>query len=168
MATLLSARQSLCSSMSWQPLLLDAPFMYTPDSTGTASGKISISHWGGEPQARLLASLAAISKDNKGWILIANAPAPLSRQALLNAGVDPARVIDAKKASRRLIQQAINCPGIAVVLCWKHGDLKPGPLDINQRPRPILAARKWGLGTRAVANYQRLETHKPGKERCVL
>lgn len=168
MATHLLSRQPLCSSMSWQPLLLDAPFMYTPDSTDTAEANISISHWGGVPHTRLLASLAAISKDNKGWILIANAPAPLSRQALMNAGVDPARVIDAKKAPRQLVQQALICPSIAVVVCWKHGDLMPGSLDLNNRQHHILAARRWGLSTRAAVCYKRLDAHKPGKERCVL
>ncbi|MFD1008261.1 hypothetical protein [Oceanisphaera ostreae] len=168
MATLLHTRQSLCSAMSWQPLLLDAPFMYTPNSTSTDATKCNISHWGGVPQARLLANLAAISQNNSGWILIANAPAPLSRQALLEAGIDLARVIDAKQASRQLVLRATACPSIAVVVCWKYGDLKQGPLDINHRPRHILAARRCGLSTRAAVSYKRLDAHKLGKERCVL
>lgn len=167
MATLLLSRQPLCSSMHWQPLLLDAPFMYTPDSTGTEAVTGRISHWGGVPQARLLASLAAISKDNKGWILIANAPAPLSRRALMEAGINPARVIDAKKASRQLVQQAIICPSIAVVVCWKYADLKPGSPEINHRQRHIVAARRCGVSTRALLGERRLDTYKSGKERYV-
>ena len=167
MATLLLSRQPLCSSMHWQPLLLDAPFMYTPNSTEAEAIKGHISHWGGVPQPRLLASLAAISRDNKGWILIANAPAPLSRQVLIDAGINPARVIDAKKASRQLVQQAITCPSIAVVVCWKYADLKPGLLDINHRQRHIVAARRCGVSTRAPLGDRRLDTRKSGKERYV-
>lgn len=168
MATLLLSRQPFCSSMHWQPLLLDAPFMYTSDSTEANSIKNRISHWGGVPQARLLTSLAAISRDNKGWILIANAPAPLSRQLLMDAGINPARVIDAKKASRQLVQQAMACPSIAAVVCWKFADLKPGLLQPNNRQHHRMAAKRWGLSTSATASYKHLHTQKPGKDRCIL
>ncbi|GHA10197.1 hypothetical protein [Oceanisphaera arctica] len=78
-----------------------------------------IAHWSSSQQARLLANLAAISHGNRGWILIANAPAPLSRRALIGAGVNPARVIEVKRASVQLLQQAMACTGIAAVVCWQ-------------------------------------------------
>lgn len=84
-----------------------------------SASQITEHHWSPAQQDGLLESLAPISQGNTGWILIANAPAPLSRLALLNAGVNPARVIDAKQASAELIQQAINCKSIAAVVCWK-------------------------------------------------
>lgn len=145
--SLLHTHQTLCSSISWQPLLLDAPFMYTNSHVNNDVTRSNISHWGGVPQARLLASLANISQNNNGWILIANAPAPLSRHALLNAGVDPARVIDAKQASRQLVLQAITCSSIAVVVCWKYGDLKSNTLDTHKKQRQALATSEWTLGT---------------------
>lgn len=155
MATLLHSflhtKQTLCSSMSWQPLLLGAPFMYTSSHVNGDVKKSHISHWGGVPQARFLASLATTSQNNNGWILIANAPAPLSRQALLNAGIDPARVIDAKQASRQLVQQAIACPSIAVVVCWKYSDLNHPTLDSSKQPHHGLAVSEWALSTQCRA-----------------
>ncbi len=88
-------------------------------SRETDNAIVRIAHWSRGQQARLLADLAAISRSNRGWILVANAPAPLSRRALVDAGVNPARVIEVKRASGQLLQQAIACTGIAAVVCWQ-------------------------------------------------
>ncbi len=87
--------------------------------TSVSAPRVSIRHWSPVQQARLLANLALISQDNTGWILVANAPAPLSRQALIKAGINPARVIEAKQASPKLLEQAMHSASIAAVVCWK-------------------------------------------------
>ncbi|MFP2767974.1 hypothetical protein [Oceanisphaera sp. KMM 10153] len=112
---------------SHEPLSREQAFAFMPQSQshqGEADNPIMrITHWNSAQQARLLANLAAISRDNRGWILIANAPAPLSRRALVEADVNPARVIEVKRASRQLLQQAMACTGIAALVCWQSADL---------------------------------------------
>ncbi|MBM7455892.1 hypothetical protein HNR62_001771 [Oceanisphaera litoralis] len=90
-----------------------------PLSRETDNAIVHIAHWSSTQQTRLLAKLAAISQGNRGWILIANAPAPLSRRALVDAGINPARVIEVKRASGQLLQQAMACTGIAALVCWQ-------------------------------------------------
>ncbi|MBO1518691.1 hypothetical protein [Oceanisphaera pacifica] len=149
--TLQLTDQTLCSSIHWQPLLLEAPFMYTSAHPGTSS----ISHWGGVPQARLFANLANISQQNNGWILIANAPERLSRTALLNAGINPARVIDAQQASRQLVLQATQCASIAVVVCWKYGDLIANQACALKKSLPVSRAHlESALPKASVPSYQ--------------
>ena len=92
-------------------------------SSARLTSQICINRWSPMQQARLLANLARVSNDNKGWIFIANAPAPLSRQALINAGINPARVIDAKRASETLVAKARCSPSIAAVVCWKNSQV---------------------------------------------
>lgn len=70
-------------------------------------------------QQGLLATLAKISQANQGWILLANAPAPLCRHTLQQAGINLARVIDAKQLSHQLVSTAKECANIAAVVCWK-------------------------------------------------
>ncbi|MGO1245977.1 MAG: hypothetical protein ACTHY5_07205 [Oceanisphaera sp.] len=133
------ADQTLCSTIHWQPLLQGAPFMYTAAQPHRIAPRIS--HWGGVPQARLLANLANISQQNSGWILIANAPERLSRAALLSAGINPARVIDAQQAPRQLVLQAIQCASIAVVVCWKYGDLIANAQCTLKESQPVSRLR---------------------------
>ncbi len=109
MATILLSREQVFSSPLWS---------HSPqDETGGTL--VHFSHWNRELQAGLLASLAVISQSNRGWILVVNAPARLSRSALTQAGIDPARVIDAKRMSGPLLQRAVDCAGIAAVVCWQ-------------------------------------------------
>ncbi|WP_319783935.1 hypothetical protein [Oceanisphaera sp. IT1-181] len=99
-------------------------------TTQMQTPQVSINHWSPVQQARLLINLALISQDNKGWILVANAPAPLSRQALINAGINPARVIEAKKASATLLAQAMSSSSIAAVVCWKGSQVVSSTLSL--------------------------------------
>lgn len=124
MATLLLSREQLSrEQLSRKPLsrkqVFSSPLqgLLAPDKTDTATMRIA--HWSRAQQARLLASLAVISRQNRGWILIANAPAPLSRRALVDAGVNPARVIEVRRASGLLLQQAMACTGITALVCWQ-------------------------------------------------
>ncbi|ART79145.1 hypothetical protein [Oceanisphaera avium] len=118
MATMLHTRPALCTPLAWgTPQIMHDPSVVT--IAEASSPQIYIDRWSPKQQARLLAHLALISQQNKGWIFIANAPAPLSRHALLKAGINPARVIDAKQASAMLVAKARRSPSIAAVVCWK-------------------------------------------------
>ena len=129
MATLLLSREQLSREPSDREQLsrrsfsreqaFPAPLQELFTSGKTDNATMRIAHWSRAQQARLLASLAVISRQNRGWILIANAPAPLSRRALVDAGVNPARVIEVRKASELLLQQAMVCTGIAAIVCWQ-------------------------------------------------
>lgn len=100
--------------------------------------KANISHWSPVQQARLLSNLAQVSQNNHGWILVANAPASLSRQALIKAGINPARVIEAKQASATLLEQAMVSPSIAAVVCWKGSQVVSSRLSLsNKQPQGI-------------------------------
>lgn len=105
-------------------------------TTQMQTPQVSINHWSPVQQARLLINLALISHDNKGWILLANAPAPLSRQALINAGINPARVIEAKQASAQLLEQAMNSSSIAAVVCWKGSQIISSTLSLDKKLQP--------------------------------
>ncbi len=126
MATLLLTREQLTreqlfrEQLSRKQTVSSAPQgPLTPNETD--NNIMRITHWSQVQQARLLASLAVISRQNRGWILIANGPAPLSRRILIDAGVNPARVIEVKRASESLLQQARACTGIAALVCWQPG-----------------------------------------------
>lgn len=114
MATLLLSREQLSRGQ-----FFSSPTQEQSEQKQTDNATMRIAHWSRAQQARLLASLAVISRQNRGWILIANAPAPLSRRALVDAGVNPARVIEVRKASGLLLQQAMACTGIAALVCWQ-------------------------------------------------
>lgn len=91
------------SATSWQPL-----------SQAALLGRCANS-----VQQDLLATLATISQADQGWILLANAPAPLCKHRLQQAGINLARVIDAKQLSQSLVKAAKECTTIAAVVCWK-------------------------------------------------
>ncbi|PSJ48343.1 hypothetical protein [Zobellella taiwanensis] len=107
MATILFTREPVFPSAGRAPAsLAAAPAGLTPAGSGSSQ------------QASLLARLADISRSDTGWILFANAPAPLSRRALVAAGINPARVMNAGKASPRLLEQALASPAIAALVYW--------------------------------------------------
>ena len=108
--------------------------------TAVSTPRVSISHWSPVQQARLLANLALISQDNKGWILVANAPAPLSRKALIKAGINPARVIEAKQASPQLLAQAMSSASIAAVVCWKGSQVMSSILGKYNKDKRAVAS----------------------------
>ena len=72
-----------------------------------------------DAQRGLLAKLAKISQADQGWILLANAPAPLCKRTLQQAGINLARVIDAKQLTHQVVTSAKECASIAAVVCWK-------------------------------------------------
>ena len=122
--------------MAWGMLAMTTQDIKALTPLQPPTSRMSISHWSPVQQARLLANLALISQDNKGWILVANAPAPLSRQALIKAGINPARVIEAKQASPKLIEQAMSSASIAAVVCWKGSQVLSRMLSSYHQAQP--------------------------------
>ena len=121
------------SFAAWGMLNMTTPDKKARASLAPSAPRMSISRWSPVQQARLLAHLALISQDNKGWILVANAPAPLSRQALIKAGINPARVIEAKQASAKLLEQAMSSASIAAVVCWKGSQVMSSTLSAYKK-----------------------------------
>lgn len=145
MATMLLSHSSPCLamtassktglSMAWGTRAMTTPDSHSLTSSQIPASTVNISHWSPTQQAGLLTNLALISQGNQGWILVANAPAPLSRQLLINAGINPARVIDARQASSQLIEQAMTCPSIAAVVCWKGSHMVCSTLRLCKKSR---------------------------------
>ena len=128
-----TSSSQISSSTAWGTLAMTTQDINALTSLQSSKPAMSISQWSPLQQARLLANLALISQGNKGWIFVANAPAPLSRQALIKAGINPARVIDAKRASETLVEQARNSPSIAAVVCWKGSQMISNTLNFYQQ-----------------------------------
>ncbi|OXS16927.1 hypothetical protein CGX12_01500 [Zobellella denitrificans] len=111
MATVLLSRKQVFSvpSRQWHQPVSKAPLVEWFDG------------WNNAGQCQLLAELAAISHERRGWILMLNTPAPLSRRLLADAGVDPALVIDMgnKVEQQQLLLRAMAYKSIAAVVCWQ-------------------------------------------------
>ncbi|PSJ47979.1 hypothetical protein C7H85_04025 [Zobellella endophytica] len=122
MATILLSRKRAFHSLSRQ--WASAPCIEGAGAAGNVGLEL-IEGWNSAAQGRLLAVLAEISRHRRGWILVVNAPAPLSRQAWAAAGIDPAHVISTGGKVPNplgLLQRAREQPGIAAVLCWQWQD----------------------------------------------
>lgn len=134
MATILLSRKRAFHSLSGQ--WASAPRMEDAGTAGRAGLEL-IDGWNSAVQGRLMRELAEISRQRRGWILVVNAPAPLSRRAWAAAGIDPAHVISGGKVSNPLglLQRALAQPGIAAVLCWQDG------LPAERQEQLVLLAR---------------------------
>ncbi|WP_116473053.1 hypothetical protein [Zobellella maritima] len=125
MATIMLTHQNVFDALSgsWQQA------QTTPGSASLPHGKgVSlIEHWNCQQQSRLLAELSTISRQGSGWILMVNAPAPLSKQALQQAGVAPWRVLSIQGippgASQSLMERALAQGSMGALVSWQA---KPG------------------------------------------
>lgn len=119
MATIMLTHQNVFDALSgsWQ----QAHPM--PGSLPSGKGVSLIEHWNSQQQSRLLAELSTISRQGRGWILMVNAPAPLSRQALQLAGVAPCRVLSIQGvlpgASQSLMERALAQGSIGALVSWQ-------------------------------------------------
>ncbi|GAA3529074.1 hypothetical protein [Zobellella aerophila] len=110
-------------SGSWQ----QAQTMPDPVSLPIGKGVSLIERWNSRQQSRLLAELSTISRQGRGWILMVNPPAPLSKQALQLAGVAPYRVLSIQGipqgANQSLMERALAQGSIGALVSWQA---KPG------------------------------------------
>lgn len=138
MATIMFPHQNAFDllSGSWQPTQAMPGLASLPTSTGVSL----IEQWNRQQQSRLLAELSLISNQRRGWILMVNAPAPLSKQALQLAGVAPCRVIGIQgvsgEESQSLLERALSQGSIGALVSWQA---KPG---LHQQRCLQEAARK--------------------------